>query len=124
MKTTLTLPSDPSSPAAARSFIRSTLHSWQAAHLAETAALLVSELVTNALRYDGPRFAVVASQDVRCVRIAVEDGSAPSGQVQVQHVDDTCESGRGMLLVEGLSDRWGVDRVPDHGKAVWAELDR
>lgn len=125
VKSTLNLPSDPSSPAAARSFIRSTLAGWQVAHLAETGALLVSELVTNAVRYDGPAFSVVASTDPRCVRIAVEDGSAPGGQVQVRHVDDTCESGRGMLLVEGLSDRWGVDPLAGHGgKAVWAELDR
>lgn len=124
MKSTLNLSSDPTSPAAARNFVRSTLHSWHAAHLAETAALLVSELVTNALRYDGPRFAVVASQDRRCVRIAVQDGSAPRGQVQVRHVDDTCESGRGMLLVEGLSDRWGVEAAAADGKVVWAELDR
>ncbi len=83
--------------------------------------LLVSELVTNAVRHGTPpvRLEVLADDDV--VRIAVDDGEA--GLPRPRTADDDAEGGRGMALVDLLAREHGVRPHPP-GKTVWASVTR
>lgn len=83
--------------------------------------LVVSELVTNAVRHGAPpvRLEVLADADV--VRIAVGDGDP--GLPLPREVDDDAEGGRGMVLVELLAREHGVREQPP-GKTVWASVTR
>jgi anti-sigma regulatory factor (Ser/Thr protein kinase) len=91
----------------------------------EDARLLVSELVTNAIRHAGLRDdelikLVVVSGD-RVLRIEVYD-PGPGFEPTEPERDPARASGWGLYLVRELSDRWGVDN--DSGTCVWFELDR
>ncbi|MBQ0829356.1 ATP-binding protein [Streptomyces tagetis] len=94
--------------------------------LAETMALLVSELVTNAVVHTG-RPAVLRlylpaeAADGATVRLEVDDISGRAPAPRCPNGDAT--GGRGLALVEGLADRWGWVRE-GAGKRVWCELDR
>ncbi len=118
----LALPSDASAVRMARQITRDALATWHLAQLEETAVLLVSELVTNAVRHAADTGAVgleLASTGTH-LRVEIQDGD-PSWR-QMDSVADCDESGYGFLLVDSLADRWGLRRVCA-GKAVWAELD-
>lgn len=94
------------------------LHNWGLAVLMDDAKLLVSELVTNALRYgegEGIEFRLVITVDE--LLIAVNDGSAHRPELKV--VGDSSETGRGLFLVAALADDWGVS--PD-GTTTWCTL--
>lgn len=116
------------SPAAARAFVRRTLRAWGLTCLAENAELIVSELVTNAVKAacctDQSRTDAVGVElraDERALRIAVHDTN--TNRPVPQAVDGNAEGGRGLLIVELCSTRWDVVLNPAHGKTVWAELD-
>ena len=118
----LALPSDASAVRLARQITRDALAAWHLAQLEETAVLLVSELVTNAVRHAADTGAVgleLASTGTQ-LRMEIQDGDP--GWRQMDSVADCDESGYGFLLVDSLADRWGLRRVCA-GKAVWAELD-
>jgi PAS domain S-box-containing protein len=86
-----------------------------------TAVLLVSELVTNAIRHaQGPCALVVRLGD-GAVELSVEDGDPQVPVARESRKLD--ESGRGLLLVGALADRWGVRAIPG-GKAIWFSLAR
>ena len=86
----------------------------------QTAQLLVSELVTNAVRYGtGPLDLEVIDEDDR-FRVNVSDGSALAPVRQPMSL--WAEGGRGLMLVEALSSTWGVTQHPGEGKSVWFEL--
>jgi PAS domain S-box-containing protein len=99
--------------------------------LVDTAALLVSELVTNALRHGGGPRELLVAVDGEGVDVGVRDASPrPPRPVVLDgpgatRVDDgsLSENGRGLLLVERLADSWGW-RPEDGGKLVWFRLDR
>ncbi|MFF3560512.1 ATP-binding protein [Streptomyces sp. NPDC002574] len=103
----------------AREAVRGALHQWGRDDVADTAELLVSELVGNALRHARAPLALncVLLGDTVCC--AVIDGSPDLPRVMGADSED--ESGRGLALVELLSARWGSDSTP-RGKAVWFEL--
>ncbi len=91
--------------------------------LRETAELLVSELVTNAVRHSsGPRVAVsvdVLPGERICIGVT-DDGNGYPVQRSPRVTD---EQGRGLHLVGLLADRWGVRRTAGgHAKTVWFEL--
>ncbi|MEV5144962.1 SpoIIE family protein phosphatase [Streptomyces sp. NPDC052727] len=113
-----TLPREPRSVGRAREYARGQLLSWDLEPLVDTTELLVSELVTNALRYgEGDiRLRLLLDRTLVC---EVWD----SGLVQPRRrrARDTDEGGRGLQLVGLLSAAWGSRRTP-RGKTVWFEL--
>jgi len=118
----LALPSDASAVRLARQVTRDALAAWHLGQLEEAAVLLVSELVTNAVRHPNDTGAIgleLASTGTR-LRVEIQDGD-PSWR-QMDSPPDSDESGYGFLVVDSLADRWGLRRVCA-GKAVWAELD-
>ena len=90
----------------------------------EDAQLLVSELVTNAIRHagldDDDVIKLVVVTGERALRIEVCD-PGPGFEVEEPQPDPTRPSGWGLYLVRELSDRWGVER--DEATLVWFELD-
>lgn len=114
-----TLPSSVSTPAAARAFAREALDRGHAAVRIEDVALVVSELVTNAVVHgDGDiTLDVVVAGDA--IRVEVEDRE-PELPDQLDAGADA-ESGRGLLLVSRIATEWGV-RPVGSGKVVWAEM--
>jgi anti-sigma regulatory factor (Ser/Thr protein kinase) len=115
------LASSPQSAARARHFIARTLAAWQVlTGAAETAVLLTSELVTNALRYSQGSVNVHVDVDEQTVRISVHD--AEPRMPQLLAVAAEAENGRGLWLVDALAKRWGTEQLPGDGKQVWFEL--
>lgn len=113
----------PSAVPWARYHSRQVLWEWRLAVLAENAELLVSELMTNAIaasRSAGSDFPIRLwlLSDAARLLIVVWDAS-PHTPVRAD-VSADAESGRGLLLVEMLSERWGSYASPAGGKTVWA----
>lgn len=119
----LGLAADQTSPREARRFIRDFCTAAELSEeVCEVAALLTSELVTNAVRYGGSSAVLEAHLPDGALRVSVADEN-PGLPVAGEAPNLTAESGRGVVLVSTLASRWGVERLPDGGKAVWFELD-
>jgi anti-sigma regulatory factor (Ser/Thr protein kinase) len=118
----LALPPDVPTVRLARQATRDTLAAWQLSHLEEAAVLLVSELVTNAVRHarDTGAIGLELASVGTGLRMEVQDGD-PHWRLKPSSADDD-ESGFGFVLVDSLAGRWGIRRV-SAGKAVWVELD-
>ena len=118
---TFDLPADTTSPARARVLVQQVLSEWGLDQLQESAALLVSEIVTNGVRHAGTglRLAMTRPAPDR-VRIAVTDW-APRAGVHVRTSSRDAEGGRGLFLVDHLSEGWG-SVADDARKTVWFEL--
>jgi anti-sigma regulatory factor (Ser/Thr protein kinase) len=114
------------SSACARAWTREILVEWRLTELSDVAELVVSELVTNAVTaacgLDRPTIRLILTFDRGELAILVRDGNPGIPQPRNPREDDVC--GRGLLLVETLSDRAGwyplVGGGP--GKVVWAVL--
>lgn len=91
--------------------------------LCETAALLVSELATNAVRHAGGQFAVEVTYFAPERRLWVGVTDTGTGNPILRTPPITAEHGRGLRLVNSLADRWGVRRRRDTmAKTVWFEI--
>ncbi|MFJ7902132.1 SpoIIE family protein phosphatase [Streptomyces sp. NPDC096198] len=112
-----TFPSDPAIVATARTLVDRQLASWGLGDLSFTTELVISELVTNAIRYARGTIQVRLIRD-RSLICEVTDGS--SAAPHLRHARTTDEGGRGLLLVAQLAHRWGTRRT-DRGKTIWAE---
>ena len=123
------LATGPAAPAEARRRVRDAIRSWRVPVDLDAALLLTSELVTNAIRHEAGQ-AGQAGQGAQVVMLAI---ACSRGRLRVD-VHDTsrslpavaevpadAETGRGLLLVETLSDEWGFYRTPA-GKAVYFTL--
>lgn len=116
------LPSRPESAATARRLTQViVLRQWGLTpKMTEDAVLLVSELVGNAVRHTGARvFGLRMRRRRGWIRIEVRDPSR--GLPCLMPVQEMDVSGRGLFLVDKLSDRWGVDLLP-RGKTTWFEM--
>ena len=118
----MTLPAESLSVRLARQAARLVLTAWWLAQMEGTAVLIVSELVTNAVRH--ARGTDVIAVDLHAaptwLRIEIQDTDRHWPQPRIP--DGFDESGFGFILVEALASNWGV-RETDAGKAVWAEID-
>jgi anti-sigma regulatory factor (Ser/Thr protein kinase) len=113
------LPPDPTSATRARHLARERLRVVCSPEELETVALLVTELVTNAILHAGTTFQLVIETRPHQIRVCVEDSS--TWTPEVRHYDTDAVTGRGLALVEQLATSWGVDRTPT-GKVVWCEI--
>ncbi|MER5742102.1 MULTISPECIES: SpoIIE family protein phosphatase [unclassified Streptomyces] len=112
------LPREPRSVGRARELARDRLLAWGLDDLVDTTELLVSELVTNALRYGEGEIRLRLLRDRTLV---CEVWDAGLVQPRRRRARDTDEGGRGLQLVGLLSVAWGSRRTP-RGKTVWFEL--
>ena len=134
LRSYLELPALPASVRPARLYAKNILYQWRMAALADTVELLVSEIITNAIRAStrsahqqretGPdpfalRMRFWLTSDGHSVLIQVWDGDHHRPVRQNAGLD--AEAGRGLLLVETLSTRWGCYAADGQGgKMVWA----
>ena len=116
------LPADRTSPAVARRFLTETLHDWHVGDdPVDTACLLATELVTNAVLHAGTPLELVLETTGDTLRVEVVDQADCLPQQRSHRGDTLGVTGRGLVLVKGLAGTWGVTpREP--GKAVWFEL--
>ncbi|MEH0416385.1 ATP-binding SpoIIE family protein phosphatase [Streptomyces sp. B21-083] len=111
------VPPDPAHVAVARQAAMEQLAAWGLEEEAFVTELVVSELVTNAIRYGEPPIQLRLIRD-RALIVEVSDGSSTSPHLRRAHAYD--EGGRGLLLVAQLTQRWG-SRQTGTGKTIWAE---
>lgn len=105
----------------AREAVLLLIHMRRDTEFAQDALLVVSELVTNAVRHTSGGCSMAAWNEPHSLRVEVRDSSielprfspTPPGPMEV--------GGRGLHIVDTLSARWGV-RSAAHGKTVWAEI--
>jgi serine phosphatase RsbU (regulator of sigma subunit)/anti-sigma regulatory factor (Ser/Thr protein kinase) len=115
--TTWEFPPDPEIVAQARAVTARQLDDWRLAELAFSTELIVSELVTNAIRYGDGAVQMRLIRD-RVLICEVSDGS--NTQPRLRRARSTDEGGRGLFLVAQLASRWGC-RYGHHGKTIWVE---
>ncbi|OMI33556.1 regulatory protein [Streptomyces sparsogenes DSM 40356] len=115
-------PREVESAALARQLVRTVLETWHLPQLVDDAMHVVSELVANAVdhaRGGHIRFTVTRTDDRR-VRLAVVDKS--HAEPVLRTVSPSEEHGRGLVIVDALSLKWGIDPLP-WGKRTWADLE-
>ncbi|MCX5390389.1 ATP-binding protein [Streptomyces sp. NBC_00094] len=104
-----------------RRILRIFLTRWELDHLADSGTLALTELVANVVRHvPGRRCSVLMLREPYGLRVEVTD--AVPGTVIAKLAGPLEQSGRGLALVEAVTDRWGVDEAAD-GKTVWFECD-
>ncbi|MFE0106359.1 SpoIIE family protein phosphatase [Streptomyces sp. NPDC059009] len=107
-------------PSRARRLARSALERWDLQELSDSVELLVSEVVTNAVRYASrPITLRLLRTDVLRCEVGDDVGQLP----RLRQARATDEGGRGLYLVNKLARRWGATRL-SNGKVVWFELNR
>ncbi|NEB20118.1 ATP-binding protein [Streptomyces coelicoflavus] len=116
-------PAAPDAVRTARSLVRRTLDEWRLGSVGDITALLVSELVTNALRHATGPIGVRLVRDpagaAGVLLVEVSDPLPDPPRERVARPDD--EDGRGLQLVASVTRRWGT-RPGEAGKTVWFEL--
>lgn len=111
------VPFDPAAVAEARAWAGRHLEQWGLGELTVTTELIVSELVTNALRHAaGP----VRLRLLRQAGLVCEVSDSSSTSPRMRHARTMDEGGRGLFLVAQLTHRWGT-RYTAEGKVIWAE---
>lgn len=117
-------PATPHSVHRARHALLDALTAWELGGLGDSAALVLSELMTNAVRHGRVSGRGIGTRFVRQadgLRIEVHD--CGDGKPELQSPAGDSEHGRGLALVDALTgSRWGVVARPGPGKVVWAEL--
>jgi serine phosphatase RsbU (regulator of sigma subunit)/anti-sigma regulatory factor (Ser/Thr protein kinase) len=113
-----TLPAELTSARKARSLIKRPLRRWGLAELQPIAELLVSELVTNAVRYAQGKIGLRLILEGGLVCEVLDDSAALP---RLRHPDEDDERGRGLQVVSQVAQRWGARRSQS-GKVVWCEL--
>jgi anti-sigma regulatory factor (Ser/Thr protein kinase) len=122
---TIALPALPASPSWARRYTRFFLDSCQGIipNMTEEAELIVSELVTNAVRFGGARTISLSLRNFRellLVEVCDSDSSPPI----LSSADRGAENGRGLVLVNALSKEWSYSFLPGGGKVVYCFLEK
>ena len=115
----------------ARQVTREVLAAWGLAHVEETAVLLVSELVTNAVRDAASTSAITLELQVVHTWLRIEAYRCPPGPAMPRTTGESDEPGSGFALVDCLAGKWawiawparGEVRETLTGETAWAELD-
>jgi anti-sigma regulatory factor (Ser/Thr protein kinase) len=126
---TCSLPPRPESAAQARDFARAALRHWGMSNRSDIAVLVISELVTNALRHavlsaqwmpgEHPIALILLRRDAHLLCMV----SDPASSAPVRETPDAAaEGGRGLQVVESCSAAWGWQPTEGGGKVVWALL--
>ncbi|GGW49726.1 SpoIIE family protein phosphatase/ATP-binding protein [Streptomyces griseoloalbus] len=111
------VPSDPSAVGGVRSAVTRTMAGWGLEEESFVTELIISELVTNAIRHASPPIHVRLIRD-RALICEVSDGSSTSPHLRRAAATD--EGGRGLFLVARFAERWGT-RYTANGKVIWTE---
>jgi PAS domain S-box-containing protein len=116
----LTIDPEPRAARAARALAVTALRDWALPHVADITELLVSEIVTNAIRYASThsRLTVRCGEGALYVEVSDHDSRVP----RLLHPTADDEGGRGLQLVSELASSWGA-RPTSTGKTVWFQLD-
>ncbi|MFC7863716.1 SpoIIE family protein phosphatase [Streptomyces murinus] len=112
------VPADPSAVAGLRRAVTERLEEWGLGEQAFGMELVLSELVTNAIRYGSEPIRLRLIRD-RALICEVADGSNTSPHLRYAATTD--EGGRGLFLVQQMTERWGT-RYSPQGKVIWAEM--
>jgi anti-sigma regulatory factor (Ser/Thr protein kinase) len=115
----------PTAVSCARLHTRNVLWEWQLGHVAADSELLVSELMSNAVKASwsphGPGLValrLLADHE----RLLLEVWDHNTGDPLPRQAEFGSENGRGLVVVEAVSNRWGYERVSANLKVVWCEL--
>ncbi|MFI9648246.1 SpoIIE family protein phosphatase [Streptomyces sp. NPDC052040] len=111
------VPLDPAAVAGMREAVSGKLDEWGLSDLGFLVELVLSELITNAIRYGSEPIHVRLIRD-RTLICEVADGSSTSPHLRYAATTD--EGGRGLFLVSQMTERWGTRYTPQ-GKVIWAE---
>ncbi|MGO4459610.1 SpoIIE family protein phosphatase [Streptomyces sp. M-16] len=111
------VPPDPAQVSRVRNACARRLADWGLEEIAFTTELILSELITNAIRYGSEPIRVRLLYD-RSLICEVSDGSSTSPHLR--RAEETDEGGRGLFLVAQFAQRWGT-RYTDRGKIIWSE---
>ncbi|MEU9631108.1 SpoIIE family protein phosphatase [Streptomyces luteogriseus] len=111
------VPADPAAVSGMRDAVSQQLEAWGLSECGFTLELILSELITNAIRYGAGPIHVRLIRD-RTLICEVADGSSTSPHLRYAATTD--EGGRGLFLVSQMAERWGTRYTP-HGKVIWAE---
>lgn len=120
MQTSRALSADHRAPAEARAHVRDTLTAWGLAAAIDDAQILVSELVTNAVRHGSGPVELTLGRADGFIVLAVTDAAADLPP-NPRDAADSDPGGRGMFLINAMSARWGWRQEPA-SKTVWVEL--
>ncbi|WP_405527999.1 SpoIIE family protein phosphatase [Streptomyces avidinii] len=112
------VPGEPAAVSRVRNAGAAQLAAWGLEEISFTTELILSELITNAIRYGSAPVRVRLLRD-RSLICEVSDGSSTSPHLRYAATTD--EGGRGLFLVAQYADRWGT-RYTERGKVIWAEL--
>ncbi len=116
MRRMRTFPAIPQSVHAARRFATDAL-SGSPASTVDAVELMVSELATNCIRHERTSFHIAILGSSREIRVEVTDSGSGTPTMRSPGPDEP--SGRGLQIVDMLSDTWGVEREQPSGKTVW-----
>lgn len=123
-KVTFALPADEAAPQIARRYLAEHAAGVPAG-LTDDALLLVSELVTNAVRHGQPDIFLTIRPHPPGIGVAVRDHGPELPTPSVEMPEPTAPRGRGLRIVDALSSDWGIELVdPPPGKIVWFELEQ
>jgi anti-sigma regulatory factor (Ser/Thr protein kinase) len=114
------LPATDEAPRDARALLSAQLGESLTVEQGQVAELLISELVTNALRHTESAVILIDVWTQGRIRVSVTDQSPRIPQRQSPGPDQP--EGRGLMIVDELAENWGIDLVPGDGKRIWFEL--
>jgi anti-sigma regulatory factor (Ser/Thr protein kinase) len=118
---TQTMPCAAESAGPARSLVRTALCAWGAEHLANDGALIVTELVANAAQHTSGHVIRVSISRLASNVFRVEVVDRSRRLPERREADPLGERGRGLAMVDDITERWGTDLLP-FGKRVWGVL--
>jgi anti-sigma regulatory factor (Ser/Thr protein kinase) len=121
------IPVSSQAPAIARQLVRDVVGSETDSTRLGDLQLIVSELVQNVVRHSSllpeDAFSLVIEVHEDLVPITVRDRGSGFSRGELLPASEDPWSGRGLILVDGLSSRWGAERSEDGGTIAWAEVD-